>query len=246
MKTFMSRTLHFGGETVSFVIERTTRRKTVSISIGYDGVHVLAPSDLDDDRIVEIVRRKGSWVLRKQALYRELGGAPIVREFVSGETYHYLGRQYRLKVIADKSVVVCRITARGSTLLALVPIDGGTLIRRPAVRSALRHWYRDHARPHFQARARVMAERLGVPTPTVHVVDQSKRWGSCDAGGRIRLNWRLIMAPISLVEYVVAHEVCHVIEHSHSRTFWRTMEIIMPDYEKRARELDRLGQLFIW
>lgn len=94
-------TINFGGEVVSFAIERTTRRKTVAISVGYDGIRVLAPADLDDSRIVGIVRQKGPWVLRKQAGYRELGGAPLVREFVSGETYLYLGRQYRLRVLPD-------------------------------------------------------------------------------------------------------------------------------------------------
>ena len=67
--------------------------------------------------------------------------------------------------------------------------------------------------------------------PIVHVVDQSKRWGSCDARGHIRLNWRLVMAPMSFVDYVIAHEACHVLEHNHSRRFWRSLETIMPDYE---------------
>jgi hypothetical protein len=91
-----------------------------------------------------------------------------------------------------------------------------------------------------------MAALLGIATPTVHVVDQSKRWGSCDARGRIRLNWRLIMAPMSLVDYVIAHEACHVLEHNHSRRFWRSLETIMPDYEARVRRLDRTGHLFVW
>ncbi len=95
-------TLDFGGEAVHFVIERTTRRKTVAISVGYDGVRVIAPTDLDDDPIIAIVRKKGPWVLRKRASYRELGGEPLTREFVSGETYYYLGRQYRLKVIPSQ------------------------------------------------------------------------------------------------------------------------------------------------
>ncbi len=87
---------------------------------------------------------------------------------------------------------------------------------------------------------------LGVPTPAVQVVDQSKRWGSCDAYGRIRLNWRLIMAPMKAVDYVIAHEACHILEHNHSKRFWRSLEIIMPDYQARLRDLDRQGHLFIW
>lgn len=237
--------LGFGGELIRFAIERTARRKTVSIAVGYDGVRVLAPSDMDDARVVDIVRKRGPWVLRKQAAYRELGGTPINREFVSGETFHYLGRAYRLQVIADASAVRTRIVARGSALIAPVLPEALPLIRRAAVRSALRHWYRDRAKTHFPERARVLAETLGIPRPSIHVVDQSKRWGSCDACGRIRLNWRLIMAPMPLVDYVIAHEACHVLEHNHSRRFWRSLETIMPDYEARVRELDRLGHKFV-
>eukprot|EP01037_Dinobryon_pediforme_P020726 gene20726-21422_t len=178
--------------------------------------------------------------------YQELGGAPIVREFVSGETFHYLGRPYRLKVAPDVDTVVTRIVARGSQLLAPVPTGVDAAIRRASVRSGLRLWYRERAKVHFPARAKAMASLLGIPTPTVHIVDQSKRWGSCDARGRIRLNWRLIMAPMSLVDYVIAHEACHILEHNHSHRFWRSLETIMPDYETRVHQLDRLGHLFVW
>lgn len=238
--------LDFGGELLSFVIERTARRKTVAISVGFDGVRVLAPADLDDGRLISIVRKKGAWLLRKQAGYRDLGGSQVVREFVSGETFYYLGRPYRLKVIPDAATVLTRITARGSTLVAPVPLQAPPIICRVAVRSGLRLWYGEHAKIHFPVRARTFAALLGIPTPTVHVVDQSKRWGSCDARGRIRLNWRLVMAPMSLVDYVIAHEACHVLEYNHSRRFWRSLETIMPDYEARVRELNRMGHLFTW
>lgn len=240
------RSIVFGGEAVEFLVERTARRKTVAISVGFDGVRVLAPSDLDDDYVLSIVRRKGAWLLRKQAAYRELGGQPVVKEFVNGETFHYLGRQYRLKLVPDEAAITTRIAARGSTLVAPVLPNEHASVRRAAVRSGLRHWYRVHAGQHFHARARAIAQMLGIPTPTVSVVDQSKRWGSCDARGRIRLNWQLIMAPMPLVDYVIAHETCHVLEHNHSRRFWRSLEVIMPDYKKRVRELDHLGHLFVW
>ena len=99
-------TFDFGGAELSFLIERTTRRKTVAISVGYDGVRVLAPFDLNDDQITAIVRKKASWILRKEAGYSELGSTPPPREFFSGETFYYLGRAYRLKVVPDGNVVL--------------------------------------------------------------------------------------------------------------------------------------------
>lgn len=238
--------LWYGGELICFAIERTTRRKTVSIAVGYDGVRILAPTDMDDAKITEIVRRKGPWVLRKQAAFRDLGGAPIDREFVSGETFHYLGRAYRLYVVPDERAVTTRIVARGSALIAPVLPDASPLIRRSAVRSGLRHWYRNRAKAHFPERARLIAETLNISRPPIHVVDQSKRWGSCDARGHIRLNWRLIMAPMTIVDYVIAHEACHILEHNHSPRFWRSLETIMPDYQNRIRRLDQMGHLLVW
>lgn len=239
-------TIDFGGEAINFLVTRTTRRKTVSISVGYDGVQVLAPDDVDDEHILGIVRKKGPWVLRKQAGYRELGGAPIIREFVSGETFHYLGRPYRLKVVPDSDTIVTRIVARGSQLIAPVPTGVDPAIRRASVRSGLRLWYRERAKVHFVVRAKAMASLLGISIPTIHVVDQSKRWGSCDPCGRIRLNWCLVMVPMSLLDYVIAHEACHIVEHNHSHQFWRLLETIMPDYKTRVHQLDRLGHLFVW
>ena len=238
--------VEFGGEDLTFVIERTSRRKTVAISVGYDGIRVLAPFDLRDEQVIAIVRTKGPWLLRKQAGYLDLGGAAAPREFVSGETFHYLGRPYRLKVVPEDETLVTRISARGSTLVAPVPTNCGLLVRRSAVRSGLRQWYQGHARQKFPARAHIISERLGTERPVIHIVDQSKRWGSCDSRGQIRLNWRMMMAPITLIDYVIAHEACHVLEHNHSRRFWRLLETIMPDYEDRVRRLDALGHTFVW
>jgi hypothetical protein len=240
------RSIDFGGEAICFLIERTARRKTVAISVGYEGVRVLAPSDVSDDHILGVVRKKGRWVLGKQAAYRELGSAAGTREFISGETFHYLGRPYRLKLVPDEATVVTRIVARGSHLIAPVPTSADDMIRRSSVRSGLRLWYHERAKTHFPARAKAMAGLLGIKAPTVEIVDQSKRWGSCDAHGRIRLNWRLVMAPMSLADYVIAHEACHILEHNHARRFWRSLEVIMPDYETRLRKLDSLGHLFFW
>lgn len=238
-------TITFGGEVIRFQISRTARRKTVAISVGYDGVRVLAPADVDDAYILAVVRRKAPWVLRKQAGYRELGGVPMVREFVSGETFHYLGRPYRLKVVPDCTTNVTRIVARGAHLLAPAPVGLSPLLQRTSVRSGLKLWYTGRAKALFPVRLKAIADQLGIRAPDLHIVDQSKRWGSCDSHGRIRLNWRLVMAPVSLVDYVIAHEACHTLEHNHSPRFWRALETIMPDYRQRVHRLDHDGHLFV-
>lgn len=238
--------IDFGGEEISYALSRTARRKTVAITVGFDGVRVLAPDDLDDSKVSEFVRKKASWVLRKKAMYSELSGVASPKEFVSGETFHYLGRPYRLKVVSDPNAVVTRVTARGSNLIAPVQPLQDPMITKSAVRSGLRQWYIAHANVHFSQRIQLVCRALGSEPRLISVVDQSKRWGSCDTKGRIRLNWRLVMAPVSLIDYVLAHEACHMLEHNHSHRFWRMLETIMPDYETRIRKLDLLGHQFNW
>jgi predicted metal-dependent hydrolase len=190
--------------------------------------------------MIGLSRLLAPWLLRKQAGYRELGSAPIVRKFVSGETFYYLGRAYRLRRVVNRSATATEIAARGAQLIASAQPSAGVA----DIRDGLRRWYRQKAKVHFTDCAQRMAERLGVETPTVLVVDQSKRWGSCDVKKRVRLNWRLVMAPKSLIEYVIAHEVCPILERNHSRRFWRSLEIIMPNYEERVQRLSRKGHLF--
>jgi predicted metal-dependent hydrolase len=238
--------IYFGGEEIPYTLTRTPRRKTVAIAVGFDGVRVLAPNDLDDSSVSEFVRKKAAWVLRKKAMYSELSGVASPKEFVSGETFHYLGRPYRLKVVPDPTALATRVTARGSNLIAPIIPAHDAIIARSAVRSGLRQWYISHANVQFSRRIHAVCKALGSEPRSISVVDQSKRWGSCDAQGRIRLNWRLVMAPVSLIDYVLAHEACHLLEHNHSRQFWRMLETIMPDYELRIRKLDALGHQFNW
>lgn len=246
MRSMLDRHIDFGGEKIEYSLIKTSRRKTVAITVGFDGVRVLAPSDLDDRKISDLVRKKAAWVLRKKAGYSELAGTPSVKEFVSGEAFHYLGRQYRLKVIRDPEATVTRVRARGANLIAPVLPNLDALVAKSSVRSGLRQWYISKAEHQFSKRFQTVSNKLGLEPRSIKVVDQSKRWGSCDAKGRIRLNWRLVMAPVWLIDYVLAHEACHMIEHNHSRQFWRMLETIMPDYELRVQRLDSLGHRFNW
>jgi predicted metal-dependent hydrolase len=113
-----------------------------------------------------------------------------------------------------------------------------------AVRRALTKWYRRLAGKRLPQRVEIYATRAGVACPPVLIRNQEKRWGSCSSKGELRFNWRIIMAPMSLVDYVVAHEVCHLEVRDHSPTFWRLLGTILPDYEERRARLRVKGRLY--
>src|SRR5262249_12818918 len=124
--------------------------------------------------------------------------------------------------------------------------DGGRSDKAARVRAALMTWYREHARGHLIEAVGRWARRLEVVPSAILVRDAPKRWGSCDARGNLRLNWRVVQASRRLLDYVAAHELVHPRHEHHSTAFWADLGRVMPDYEDRRAELRRVGGSFIW
>lgn len=244
MGTDQQTTLTVGDQTISFTVERTARRKTVALSFGADGLRVLAPQDLPDSDVLPIVRRKLPWILEKKARFEEVGTVHTKHEFVNGEAFSYLGRQYRLLIKPDEAAVTTRVSLKGGYLIASVTPELTPELTRLSIRSGLKRWYQRQAKAQLPERVAIYAAKLGIVPPKLMIREQEKRWASCDKGGAIRFNWILIMAPLNLVDYVVAHELCHLHVFNHSKAFWRMLETIMPDYPDRQNELTISGGNF--
>ena len=204
------------------------------------GVLVVAPERLATDRLDAIVTRKGEWIVRRLRRAAEYGPPPVPREFVSGESVLYLGRHYRLKVHPN---VAGAAKLRGGWLH--VPTPAGAQ-QTSHVRAALISWLRGHAAKRLPERVEAWRAKTGVPPPRVVVANQQKRWGSCDQRGTIRLNWRIIQAPMRLVDYVVVHELVHLQHRGHGREYWQALGRVMPDYERRREDLRHYGVTLAW
>jgi predicted metal-dependent hydrolase len=230
-----SGTVQFGNTTINYQVQRSERRKTVSIGVDHQGVTLTAPSETDSSHLQQLVYSRGPWIIRKQSNLRD--SAQVVsseRRFVSGEEVRYLGRQYRLKRIPNTQKV--RLYGRFLEIPDLENI--------PLLRSLIVEWFCLRAEERLPERVQLYSRRLGVSVPPIFVRDQQSRWGSCNAKGELRFNWRIIMAPMSLVDYVVAHELCHLEHLDHSSSFWKRLRQIMPDYRKRRDRLAELAECF--
>lgn len=236
------RVFDFGNERIEYRVRRTLRRKTIALSYGFDGLEVLAPQDLSEEALDSHVRGKARWILTKRAALNDIGGEQPPREFCSGESYLYLGRQYRLKVVEDGRTLHIGTKLRGRFLVTQVRPEIRIEHRPDEVRRHLQSWYEAHALAKLRERSLLYAERLGERAPSIYLRNQQKRWGSCDKDGVLRFNWRIVMAPIPLLDYVVAHEICHRIEHNHSHRFWRLLETIYPDMESARSRLRAEGR----
>ena len=205
---------------------RTDRKRSASIYLEGDGVKVRVPKGLPDGRVRDLIARKSSWIRRKLK-EAELKAPPKPKEFVSGETFSYLGRSYRLKVLSGDtpSIKLKRGYLKAS-------ISGSSKTQEEEVRSLLVDWYRIHARERLEEKTHRYAKILQVEPNCVSVKDYKSRWGSCSTTGDISYNWRIVMAPHRIVDYVVVHELCHLLEHNHSAVYWRHVERIIPDFQK--------------
>ncbi len=233
--------LMFGGTKIVYQVRRSSRRQTLAITVNPDAsVMVSAPKGERKVRIAAEVQRKAAWIVKQQDwIQRHHPRRP--REFVSGETFLYLGRQYHLRIVRDASAKHSKILlSRGCFWVHLPPAltdDEGVVVTR----RLLTRWYRQHAMEHLDVLARDFARKLGVAFASVRALDMKTRWGSGGPNGHLRFNWRVIMAPRRLVAYVVAHELCHIVHSRHSPEFWRLLGRVMPDYEQRRQQLATFG-----
>lgn len=203
---------------------RTQRTKSADVRVENGAVSVVVPLELDIDRIGKILNDKRQWISQKIYLHQDALPANQ-KEYVSGESFPYLGRNYRLKVHRGEFKPVKLIEGR---LLLTLPED----CQQPEkIRNALVHWYKHHAQKKLQEKAQRYAAIIGVEPKSIYVKDFKSRWGSCSSNGNIDFNWKIILAPNRMVDYVVVHELCHLIHHDHSLNFWKEVERVLPDYE---------------
>lgn len=235
--------VRWGRTEIPYVIRRSDRRGTVGIAVEPSGAVVLtAPRTASVPRLDRLVREKAKWIVDR---VRRRGTLPPARprEFVSGETFQYLGKHYRLRLLSGGDVR--GIALRAGWLELPFPRDLEGAYRGSYARAALIDWYSRRAREHLPSWAATWAERGRLAFRDVVVTDQAKRWGSCSKGV-LRFNWRILQAPRTLVDYVLAHEVTHLRHEDHGAEFWAALGRIMPDYEERRERLRKLGREWVW
>lgn len=236
-----SGTVRTGGTAIRYQVRRSERRrKTVRITVADGRVLVAAPAAMSAEEVGAVVRRRASWIRRQLAASRPEAEAPPKR-FVSGETLPYLGRSVRL-VVESGGAGRPAVRFDHWRLVVAVPAGVGSGGRRGQVRRAVPGWYRERAADRAGASVRRWLPRFGrSEAPEVLVRDQRKRWESCAPGGALRFNWRVVMLPPALLDYVLAHEIAHLAVPNHSPAFWSYLAGAMPDWRERRLRLREVG-----
>jgi hypothetical protein len=203
---------------------RTNRRKSADIRVEEGAVSIVVPASTSIEKIDQLLVAKRQWIKEKIALQREM--APVSdKQFVSGEAFPYLGRNYRLKVESGNFAPVKLLQGR---LVVCLP-EGS---KQPQmIRNALVRWYKRQAEHKLWEKVVRFVPMVGVEPAGVSIKSFKARWGSCTPKGALEFNWKIMMAANRLVDYVVIHELCHLIYHDHSPEFWRELARVMPDYQ---------------
>lgn len=230
-----SRTLQYGTQAIAYELAYDERR-TLGITVHPDlRVTVVAPWGADLAAIEARLRRRAPWILRQQRRYETFLPHLPPRQYVSGETHRYLGRQYRLKAIAAPEEAVA---LERSYLYVRLPDPAPE-----RVRALLEAWYSARAREVFSARLAACYPRLraaGVPYPELAIRPMSTRWGSTSPAGRITLNLKLIQVPPPCIDYVLYHELCHLVEPNHSPAYYQLLDRVLPAWRQRRDRLNGL------
>ncbi|HHD16656.1 MAG TPA: M48 family peptidase [Euryarchaeota archaeon] len=228
--------ISYGDMIIPFELVRSDR-KTIETRVRPDGsVEVRAPMDLDLERILEIVNRRGRWIIKKRIQFRKYPIEDSKKRYVSGETHRYLGKQYRLKIITSEGYLV---KMKGRFIEIHTP-DASPEI----VEELLYEWYREHAEIKFNQILDTIMEvvkKHGIQRPEIRIKRMKRRWGSCIPGkNRIHLNLELIRTPAYCIEYVIYHELIHLKVPNHQKSYYSLLRLVIPDWKERKSKLESM------
>lgn len=232
----MKLSFQYGTRTIEFdVIFR--KRKTIEISVEPpEAITVVSPPDTPEHVIIEKTKSKAEWIVQKLYSFKDMQYQKINREFVNGESFMYLGRNYSLQIIVDPNIKKPEVKLYRSKFYVTAPNKD-----TEAIEKVMEQWYRQKTKEKVEKRVRYYQRFFNMNPTDIKVKEQQKRWGSCTSKNELLFNWRCVMARSDAVDYIVVHEMCHLYHKNHSKEFWELLGSVMPDYEVRKEWLKNYG-----
>lgn len=220
--------IELGDQRVSYTLRRSQRRRSIALLIDERGLRVAAPLAAPQQAIDKLLREHAAWVLRKVGDWEQK--RPPLRTWMAGEQIMFVGQT--LSLALQPGIETPQIS--GDRLLV-----GPPGLTPKGVEGRVRKWLKRQAFDLYSRRCAEYSAQLDLPAPALRLSSARTRWGSCHVSGRISMNWRLIQAPPSWIDYVAAHEVAHLRQMNHSQAFWNTVATLIPDYAERRAALRR-------
>jgi predicted metal-dependent hydrolase len=223
---------------VRYLLKRSAKRRTIVFSVDEDGLAVHAPWNSSDRRLERVLGEAADWILKKLQVWE---ARPARRQrWEHAAQIPYLGRVLTLSVRPNAPATTTVLGDADRLQVCLAGEPSAAVLREAVV-----GWYRRRAQAIFPERIAQFAPVLGVALPRLVVSNARTRWGSCNFKREVRLNWRLVQAPQYVIDYVVVHELAHLIEMNHSRRFWQLVAGAFPRHREAREELDHRGRWYL-
>lgn len=222
-------------------IKRSPRRRTLEIIIRRGEVQLMLPRFVSDREGIRFLRQKHQWVLQTLQKQRQHAEEVVVKRYVEGETFAFLGQAYPLRIYTAKRNKVQ--LADGILYVGIAKRAG--LESADAVKKALWQWYRSQAMDILSSKTDALVRQIGRSYAGVRLRRTKTKWGHCTAAGVIQYNWQIMAAPEAVIDYLVAHEVSHLVHPNHSQRFWRHVEALYPGYREHRAWLKARGHTLV-
>mgnify|MGYP003877815677 CR=1 FL=1 len=210
-----------------------TRRKTIALQITDSATLIVrAPFNVSNETIQKVILKHLFWIRKKKEEIQSRESKFSPKEFVNGEGFLYLGKYYKLRIVDNQEVP---LKFKNEFYLSKRYL--------PNAKQIFIDWYKKKAYEKISERVKWYAQKRGFKYNKINITNAQKRWGSCSPKGNLNFPWRLIMAPLPVIDYVVVHELVHLEERKHSIAFWTKVKMLMPDYEKYKNFLKKNGYL---
>jgi predicted metal-dependent hydrolase len=228
--------IRYAGEDIEVQV-LFSKRKTMGISIEPTGdIKVRSPIGIPEDVIIEMVKGKAAWISKKLYYFKHRPYQSASREFVTGELFMYLGRECPIEMNLDVNIERPNVTILNDKIIVTTKNNDKEYIRK-----ALELWYREMAKEEINKRVSFYQKYFNMKPSEIKVKEQKRRWGSCTYKDSLLFNWRCVMAKESVLDYIVVHEMCHMVHKNHSKEYWKAVASILPDYKQREQWLKYNG-----
>lgn len=236
----MQNFIEVGNQKIYYTVIKSSR-KTIGISVSLNhGVKVSAPKRISDKQIAKIVNEKASWILKKLSYLESIKSEVPKHNFTDGEKFLVLGKKYTLKINISLSVNYPSVVLSDNYIIVNLPKDiTGDL--PDLVRKHLVDWYKSYTKEVVSERIKYFSNKMDVMPTNLIIKDLKSIWGSCTPRNTININWRIIMAPLDIVDYLIVHELTHIKIKNHSKEFWQMAESVYPNSKTCSKWLKENG-----
>lgn len=233
--------LNIGNTAIPYTLSDSKKTKHIKLVVDINGLRVVKPPRAKIEEVEKLLKAKSNWIYKHYMDFQTMKVDKYKRDWESGERVLYRGNNYNIRIIPHKEQIT-RINFNGERFEILVNETATENDRKTLIENAFRNWYMRIAYDALKERLDYFCKITGLTYNTMKIKEQKTRWGSCSKKGNLNFNWKLIMSPQWVIDYVVVHEICHLRYLNHSKQYWELVSLYMPNYKNAQEWLKKNGK----